>query len=71
MQARFHMRNTALMLIVEHHHRETLEHIRKVDKRFRGRRIKNVLQAYPSKVRVGVVYQLTYGDGSQPIPAPT
>lgn len=55
MQTRFHMSNGVVM--VEHHYRETLEHIRRNDPRFKRRRIKSVCQAYPSLIQVGVVYE--------------
>lgn len=55
MQQRFHMHKGSVM--VEHHYRETLEAIRRNDPRFKRARIKDVLQAYPSKIQVGVVYE--------------
>ena len=56
METRYHMQKQGLM--VEHHFKVTLEHIRKLDKRFKGARIKSVLQAYPSKIKTGVIYEL-------------
>lgn len=56
MQQRFHMQKGGVM--VEHHYRATLENIRKHDPRFKRARIQSVLQAYPSQIAVGVVYEV-------------
>ena len=57
MQLRWHMKSVNRRWMVEHHFRETLEHIRREDRRFRRARIRQVLQAYPSRIRVGEVYE--------------
>ena len=59
MQARYHMHSHRQGVMVEHHYRETLEAIRKADARFKHQRIAHVIQACPSQIRVGVVYELT------------
>jgi hypothetical protein len=56
MQTRFHMDNGVVM--VEHHDYKALKAIRRSDKRFKRRWIKSVLQAYPSQVMSGVVYEM-------------
>ena len=47
-------------LVVEHHYRETLEAIRKTDRRFRRARIFDCLQLMPDDCQVGIVYR--YGE---------
>ena len=64
MVTRWHMENESVM--VEHCDRTVLEAIRRTDARFKRRRIQSVLQAYPSRVEVGVVYEL---DSKPPKPA--
>ncbi len=56
-QGRYHMQKNGLM--VEHHYKDTLKNIRKTDRRFKWARIIHVLQCYPSKIQVGVVYEMT------------
>ena len=69
MQKRFHMNGLdgQTPVMVEHHYRETLESIRKSDTRFKRRRIQEVLQAYPSKIQVGVVYERGYNRNLDPV----
>lgn len=55
------MRNEFLM--VEHTDKRVLEEIRRLDKRFKRRRIASVLQCRPSEIEQGVVYIL----GTYPI----
>lgn len=64
MQTRFHMRSTGDRkgLMVEDTSMEALKQIRKNDLRFRGARIKSVLQVYPSMIKLGVVYKLNVID---------
>ena len=57
---RFHMQKAGLM--VQHHYRETLEAIRKTDRRFCRARIRDVLQLAPDRCKVGVVY-IVNGNG--------
>jgi len=52
--------------LVEHYGYKALAAIRHSDERFRRRRIKSVLQAYPSQIEVGVVYEV---DSKPPTPA--
>lgn len=54
METRFHMQNDVAM--VEHTNIDVLRQIRKYDGRFKRRRIKEVLQAYPSQIKIGTVY---------------
>jgi hypothetical protein len=56
-EQRFHMNNGLLM--VEHTDKKALEAIRKTDPRFKRKRIRQVLQCYPSQIKLGVVYPLT------------
>lgn len=55
-QMRYHMDNGFVM--VEHTEREVLEQIRKNDPRFRRRHIIETVQMYPSRIDVGVVYEV-------------
>jgi hypothetical protein len=64
MRERFHINNGVVM--VEHYDYKALEAIRRGDERFKRRRIKSVLQAYPSQIEVGVVYEV---DSKPPTPA--
>ena len=58
MKARYHMHSLRHGIMVEHYYRETLAAIRKADARFKYQRIQHVIQACPSRIRVGVVYDL-------------
>lgn len=59
METRWHMENRELWIMIEHTDKSELERVRREDPRFKRRRIKSVLQAYPSKIELGRVYQLT------------
>ncbi len=56
---RYHMNKNGLL--IEHYYRETLESIRKADSRFKGCRIRHVLQMIPQDVPVGVVINVNTG----------
>lgn len=66
MQSRFHVDNGVVM--VEHYDYKALKTIRQSDPRFKRRRIKSVLQAYPSQILSGVVYEV---DSKPPKPVDT
>ncbi len=60
-EGRYHMSSDNHMVEAPHNAvgKAKLEVIRKKDRRFKGRRIQSVLQAYPSQIRYYQVYRLT------------
>lgn len=58
MKLRYHMQRNGLM--VEHTQRQKLEEIRRSDTRFKGAHIREVIQARPQEVKVGIIYEVTY-----------
>ena len=60
METRWHMNSTDGRWMVEEIDQDWLKEIRRTDRRFFRARIKSVIQAYPSRIMLGAVYERTY-----------